>query len=386
MSHELRTPLNAVLGMTEGLQDGVFGEINDRQLKALKTVENSGNHLLSLINDILDVAKIESGQIVLELTPIDVSPLCQSSLTFIKQQALKKSIRLETKLQPNLPELYVDERRIRQVLINLLSNAVKFTPENGCITLEVMRISSSAPIGKESGLALRLSKMEQDFLQISVLDTGIGIAPENIKKLFQPFIQIDSALNRKYDGTGLGLALVKRIVELHGGQVKLTSKVGVGSCFTVTLPCIASPTSSLKSADPTELRTESSHLTPKASPLILLVDDNEANVITVSGYLEAKGYRIILAKNGEESIALAQSEDPDLILMDVQMPEMDGLEAIQQIRQILNLANKPIVALTALAMTDDRERCIAAGATEYLAKPVRLKELVQIIQTLIAPS
>ncbi|MEE3716332.1 response regulator [Tumidithrix elongata RA019] len=383
MSHELRTPLNAILGMTEGLEDGVFGSVSDRQLKAFKTIERSGNHLLELITDILDVAKIESGKIELECAPIDITPLCQSSLTFIKQQALKKNIQIESRLPPNLPELYVDERRIRQVLINLLSNAVKFTPENGRITLEVTRITSS-PIEKESGSALRLAKEKRAFLQIAVIDTGIGISPENIKKLFQPFIQIDSALNRKYDGTGLGLALVKRLVELHGGEVGLTSEVGVGSCFTIALPCVASATSSLKPEAQTELRTESSQLEPKASPLILLVDDNEANVITVSGYLEAKGYRIISAKNGKESIALAQSEDPDLILMDIQMPEMDGLEAIQQIRQVPNLANKPIVALTALAMAGDRERCIEAGATEYLAKPIRMKELSQTIQTLLA--
>lgn len=225
MSHELRTPLNAILGMTEGLQEHVFGDLNQQQFKALKTIEQSGFHLLDLITDILDIARVEAGQLELNYTPTTVAALCQSSLTFVRQQAIAKRIQLETKLPPNLPNLQVDERRIRQVLINLLSNAVKFTPEEGNITLEVR-----LPSAHESELA------GERFIQFAVTDTGIGIAPEHLHHLFQPFIQIDSALNRRYEGTGLGLALVKRLVELHGGQVQVSSKVGVGSCFTIDLP------------------------------------------------------------------------------------------------------------------------------------------------------
>ncbi len=230
MSHELRTPLNAVLGITESLQEGIFGEINQEQNQALQTIERSGNHLLELINDILDVAKIESGQIELSSKLTAVAPLCQSGLVFIKQQALKKHIHIETLLPQNLPILLLDARRIRQVLINLLSNAVKFTPDGGCITLAVS--SQHLPDDPES-----VDSPTQNYLRIAVIDTGIGIAPKHINKLFQPFVQIDGALNRKYQGTGLGLALVKRIVELHGGRVGVTSQVGVGSCFTVDLPC-----------------------------------------------------------------------------------------------------------------------------------------------------
>ncbi|MBD2325723.1 PAS domain S-box protein [Alkalinema sp. FACHB-956] len=219
MSHELRTPLNAILGMSEALQEQIFGTLNDRQLRSLKTIENSGHHLLALINDILDVAKIESGQVTLEYQSTNIKLLCQSSLTFIKQQAFKKNIQIDLQLPDQLPQLWVDERRIRQVLINLLTNAVKFTPDNGQITLMV-----NAPI-------------DASTIEISIIDTGIGIAPEHQSKLFQPFIQIDSALNRQYSGTGLGLALVKQIAELHGGEVRLTSEVGVGSCFTIELPC-----------------------------------------------------------------------------------------------------------------------------------------------------
>ncbi|AUT01740.1 hypothetical protein CLI64_15850 [Nostoc sp. CENA543] len=221
MSHELRTPLNAILGMTEGLQDEIFGEVNEKQLRALNTIEHSGNHLLELINEILDLSKIASGQIQLNCANTAVIPLCQQSLEFIRPQAAKKSIQIESKLPIDLPQLYIDERRICQVLINLLNNAVKFTPKGGSITLEVIFPSANE---------------RQNYLQIAITDTGIGIAPENFQKVFEPFIQIDSSLNRNYEGTGLGLALVKRIVELHGGEVTLTSQLGVGSCFAIYLP------------------------------------------------------------------------------------------------------------------------------------------------------
>ncbi|MDQ2101029.1 MAG: response regulator, partial [Tychonema bourrellyi B0820] len=319
----------------------------------------------------------------------------------------------------NLPDLLIDERRMRQVLINLLNNAVKFTPNGGRITLEVSRQQRRAnPDSADSPLQF----LVKESLRIAVIDTGIGIASEHINKLFQPFIQIDGALNRQYQGTGLGLALVKRIVELHGGQVLLTSEVGVGSCFAIefegrhggiefegrhggiefegrhggiefegrhggiefegrhggTAPTGAPFSPELESQSPPSIKPSDSE--QEASPLILLAEDNEANISTVSSYLKAKGYRIILAKNGREAIALAQSENPNLILMDIQMPGMDGLEAMQQIRRYPNLVDVPIVALTALAMTGDRDRCLEAGANDYMTKPVKLKQLATIIQ------
>ena len=390
MSHELRTPLNAILGMTEGLQDGVFGIVNQQQIKALQTVERSGSHLLELINDILDVAKIESGKIELDCAPTSINCLCQSSIAFVKHQAFQKRIQIDIRLPLNLPDLLVDERRIRQVLINLLSNAVKFTPEGGQIILEASRASCDLAITNSS---------EEDFLRIVVIDTGIGISADNIKKIFQPFMQIDSALNRRYNGTGLGLVLVKQIVKLHGGSVELTSELGVGSCFTLMLPCI--PNLSIPSLNfPSERTVDNmqavtlgidsevadvriANVSIRQSSLLLLAEDNEANISTVSSYLQAKGYRILLAKNGQEAVDLAITHHPDLILMDIQMPIMDGLEATQKIRLDLNLANIPIIALTALAMTGDRDRCIAAGATDYLTKPVKLRQLFTIINQLL---
>ena len=376
MSHELRTPLNAILGMTEGLQEQVFGSINELQLKSLQTVERSGFHLLELINDILDVAKIESGHIELNCTPTAVAPLCKSSLAFIKQQAMQRRIQLEMKMPLNLPDLLVDERRIRQVLINLLNNAVKFTPEGGRITLEI------SPQQRQNHLG---TDVVHTFLQIAVIDTGIGVAPKDIHKLFQPFIQIDSALNRKYQGTGLGLALVKRIVELHGGQVGLTSEVGSGSCFTIELPCIVcAPLSPELETHQPESGIEPSQSAQGKSSVILLAEDNEANISMLFSYLSAKGYSLIVANNGHEAISLANSHAPDLILMDIQMPGMDGLEAIQKIRQYSQLTLVPIIALTALAMSGDRERCLKAGANEYLSKPVKLQHLLTTIQQFLA--
>ncbi|MFM7383488.1 MAG: GAF domain-containing protein [Microcystaceae cyanobacterium] len=371
MSHELRTPLNAILGMNESLREEIFGAINEKQLKALNLIESSSSHLLSLVNDILDLAKIESGQVELQYNAANLEVLCQDSMLFIAQQALKKQIQLQTLCLPNLPDLWIDERRIRQALINLLNNAVKFTPEGGQITLEVSLLSPTPADGSEP------------WLTLAVRDTGIGIAPENVSKLFQPFVQIDSALNRKYEGTGLGLALVKRIVELHGGRISLTTELGVGSCFQMELPYRQPPDQPMMSL-PT--LTSQSVLQTQASetpPLILLAEDNPGNLLSFSCYLEAKGYRLVTAEDGKEAIAQAEQTLPDLILMDIQMPGMDGLEAIQQLRGNPHFAQTPIIALTALAMPGDQERCLAAGANEYLAKPIKLRQLAMLIEELL---
>ena len=222
------------------------------------------------------------------------------------------------------------------------------------------------------------------YIQIAVIDTGIGISPEGINKLFQPFIQIDSTLNRQYQGTGLGLALVKNLVEIHGGKVDLTSEVGVGSCFTVYLPFANDTEGALAvSQIPTKLISESHQPEQDIPHLILIAEDNEANIMTISSYLNAKGYHLLLAKNGQEAIALAKSNQPDLILMDIQMPVMDGIEATQQIRLDPNLVDIPIIAMTALAMSGDRDRCLDAGANKYLSKPMKLRQLETMIQELL---
>lgn len=401
MSHELRTPLNAILGMSESLLEEVLGELNNRQQQAIATIERSGEHLLGLINDILEISKIEAGKLELDISTVAISQLCKSSLTFVRQQALKKQIQLHMSLPPHLGEIAVDERRIRQVLINLLTNAIKFTPIGGRVTLEAhyepieVNLAERVPIIRSHGLNLVSTPDNCPpgcgyYLCISVIDTGIGIAPADQAKLFQPFVQVDSSLNRKYEGTGLGLALVKRIIELHGGDVSLRSELNQGSCFTVRLPytCQVADRSTLSlplSSHSVAIAPPEVVAAPSSvhSPLILLAEDNEANVSTISSYLEAKGYRILVANNGEEAINLTQTHRPDLILMDIQMPGVNGLQAIEKIRQNHQLASIPIIALTALAMTGDREKCLASGATDYLAKPVQLKQLAATIQQLL---
>lgn len=377
MSHELRTPLNAILGMSEALQEEVFGTLNEKQHNSVQTIESSGTHLLSLINDILDLAKIESGKIELDYTHVSIKNLCDSSLVFIKQQAMQKQIKVHTDIPPYLPDLLVDERRIRQVLINLLTNAVKFTQECGRISLKVRiesnKLDSSVPTSQ---------------VCFAITDNGIGITQENLAKLFQPFVQIDSALNRQYAGTGLGLILVKQIVEMHGGQIKVNSEFGVGSCFAFSLPYKDFLGQNLNSDYPTTYYDQNSLTSSTEPTLILLAEDNQANLITISRYLKAKGYEIILAKDGQEAIEIAKSQSLDLILMDIQMPGMDGLEAIKRLRQDSDrqVANIPIIALTALAMKGDKEKCLEAGANDYLSKPLKLSQLVVVIQEILAKS
>lgn len=384
MSHELRTPLNAILGMSEGLSTGVFGDVNERQKRSLTLIESSGRHLLELINDILDVAKIGAGKLKLEITPVVIHNLCKSSLNFVKQMAHQKNIQLRLSVPEDLGLMNLDERRIRQALINLLSNAVKFTPQGGRVALEA-KVTEEAQIPTVE---------HPHYLILSVTDTGIGIAPDNMGKLFQTFVQIDSSLSRQYTGTGLGLTLVKQIAELHGGTVKVTSQENQGSCFSILLPY----TNNIKSinSDPQISNIESitaedvnlsdqqpnrqSDIENHSFPLILLAEDNPVNVETFADYLTNRGYRLIFALNGLEAVEMAIAHKPNLILMDIQMPLLDGLGAIQQIKANPELQDIPIVALTALAMPSDRERCLAMGADEYLAKPVKLSQLAVVIK------
>ncbi len=367
MSHELRTPLNAILGSAEILRDEVFGALNDKQLKYSRNIEESGRHLLELINDILDLSKIEAGKMQLDLGPVSVKSVCEASLRLVKQLAHKKQLQVSHVLDPKVTTLVADERRLKQILVNLLSNAIKFTPEGGQLGLEVK------------------GDFEQQAAHFTVWDSGIGIAEEDLVRLFQPFVQLDSKLSRQYAGTGLGLSLVSRMTEMHGGGIFVESEVGQGSRFTVSFPWSDSvdTLAPVKAAQPAAAeRNVSLNQEPGTQePLILLADDNEDNIDLIVGYLEAHQYRLVVARNGQEALDRAKEEKPDLILMDVQMPELDGLEATRRLRHDPLMATVPIIAVTALAMPGDRERCLAAGANEYLSKPVNLRGLVRIIET-----
>ena len=388
MSHELRTPLNAILGMSEGLAELVHGPLNKQQIRCAEVINSSGTHLLALIDDILDLAKIEAGKLELYCAATNIGQICQASLLFVKPQADYKQIQLEIDILPDIPDLMLDERRIRQVAINLLSNAVKFTPAGGRVRLEVTHSAATTE--------------QQAWVRVAVCDTGIGISPEDLSQLFQPFVQIDSAVNRQTTGTGLGLNLVREIVELHGGRVAVSSEVGIGSQFSFDLPCGSlpfvfplppAPGASEEVVPPPIDRATTTASQPDAAraerrlrtqPLILSVDDDKTNIETLADYLEAKGYDMMVAENGREAIELTKLHHPDAILMDVQMPVLNGLAAIQELRCDPQFAKLPIIALTALAMQGDRDRCLAAGATEYMTKPVTLRVLAATIQELIA--
>jgi signal transduction histidine kinase/ActR/RegA family two-component response regulator len=365
MSHELRTPLNAILGISEALQEQVFGPLNEKQLRYLHTIEESGQHLLALINDILDLSKVEAGKVELQISRVVVESVCRASLQFIKEAAHKKQVKVSSTLDNKVSTMQADERRLKQILVNLLSNAVKFTPEGGDVDLEV------------------LGDAERQLVHFIVWDTGIGITRENIGRLFQPFVQLDSSLSRQYSGTGLGLSLVKRLAELHGGSVSVESDVGKGSRFTVSLPWRV-VSEEKRVADNEERIGKDWALDARhsASVAVLLAEDNETNLTAMSDYLSAKGYRVIVARNGHEVIRRVREDLPDVILMDIQMPGMDGLEAIRHIRAEPDprVAQVPIIALTAIAMSGDRQRCMEAGANEYLSKPVSLRELVKVIE------
>ncbi|MFP4438322.1 MAG: ATP-binding protein [Chloroflexaceae bacterium] len=362
MSHELRTPLNAILGLSEALQEGIYGALSSRQCAPIQTIAESGQHLLTLINDILDLAKIESGKESLSRTTILVEQVCHNSIQMVRHAAQKKHIRINEFLQVE-ESIQADVRRLTQILVNLLSNAVKFTPEGGSIGLEVTTDTA------------------HNQIHFTVWDTGIGIAPEYLEHLFQPFTQIESGLNRAHTGTGLGLALVKRLTTMHGGNVTVTSEVGQGSHFTVTLPLQSntthdSSTSIDESAVPVHDLVNPPHN-------ILIADDNDTSIEMLTDYLRMHGYRVSVAHTGGEVLQCVTEDTPALILMDIQMPGIDGMEATRRIRTMPGISETPIIALTALAMPGDEERCMDAGATAYLSKPVSLRKLATLIDSIL---
>ncbi|MDX9866178.1 MAG: ATP-binding protein, partial [Anaerolineaceae bacterium] len=349
MSHELRTPLNAILGMSEILQEQLFGDLNEKQLKQVNVIEESGRHLLTLINDILDLAKIVSGQRELAYQPVNITDLCKSSLNFINSQAIKKNITVSFEPLNELTEIEADPRSVKQILINLLSNAVKFTPENGHIGLRVEQDS------------------QNELVCFTVWDTGIGITLEQSLKLFMPFVQVDSSLARKYAGTGLGLSLISRLVDMHGGSVQLKSGGvhGKGSQFTIHLPL-----------HPTRIQTS---LQPEfEDEPILLIDDEPNSRIRMQTILAKLGCRVRTAKIDDETIRIAHEIKPKLIFIDLQTPQETSLQTIHQMRQELGEQSIPVLCMTSLLNQKNPDLAESFGTYEYLLKPVSPK-LVRLL-------
>lgn len=367
MSHELRSPLSTIIGVAEALTDGIYGQVSAAQRECLNDSREAAQHLLSLINDLLDLSRARLGEIELYVEEYHIEDLLRSTMSIMREHAYRKGISLEFSMPNERVVLLGDVRRIKQVFVNLLSNAIKFTPSGGSVT-----------IGVEPNA-------EGNCVRVHVNDDGIGIAEEHLKHVFEPFIQLDSRLSRQHEGTGLGLPIVQRIVDLHGGVVEVQSKIGKGSTFTIVLPWDEAQRSIFE-----ELKASEAISTREGAPvergLMYIVDDNAMNRRLLRGYAEQEGFGVREFSGGQACLdAMIIDPTPDIIVMDIQMPGMDGLETIRRIRAGERVyEHTPIVALTALVMPGDRELCLAAGADHYVSKPVEYRDFVHEIVVMLS--
>ena len=359
MSHEIRTPMNGILGCVSLLADT---RLTPEQQEYAQTIRGSADGLLTILNDILDYSKIEAGRMTIEETVFDLRACCEDVHRLLQQLAAQRGLSLQLEFAPDVPQLITgDPTRIRQVLLNLTGNAIKFT-ERGSVRIEVTRPDVS-------------------HLEVCVVDTGIGIAPESIEKLFERFTQADSSTTRRYGGTGLGLAICKRLVELMGGQIGVSSAPGKGSKFTFVLPLLATMPARRTTTGSGASVAPAIDSSP-AGVRVLLVEDNAVNQRVAQHMLQKLGHSVDLAKNGREALELLSVNRYDIVLMDCQMPEMDGLEAAAAVRAPDSTAldpSIPIIAMTANAFAEDRDKCLAAGMNDFLAKPVDRAALGEMI-------
>ncbi|HMI49812.1 MAG TPA: response regulator, partial [Gemmatimonadaceae bacterium] len=375
MSHELRTPLNAIIGFSEVLVDGLVGEMTDQQRGFLSDIFSSGKHLLSLINDILDMSKIEAGKMTLDLEPVEVPSLFANSLSIIREKAAARHINLTMDAPDELGTIRSDARKVKQIVYNLLSNAVKFTSERGDVTLRAERVPRSE-VGQLSessmGRTFPLADSEfTDFLKITVTDSGMGISPEGLNLLFKPFSQVDSGLARKFEGTGLGLAMVKLLADLHGGSVAVESEVGKGSRFTVWLPFRAAEGMVLTPPRPARALPLPADALPGSLTALVVEDDfKSADLIRVQ--LEAEGFVVLHAATAETALVLAARQPLALITLDIMLPNMDGWEFLGRIKQTPSLKHIPVVIISIVA---DPEKGYALGAAGVMQKPISRQEL-----------
>ncbi|HUF11651.1 MAG TPA: PAS domain S-box protein [Longimicrobiales bacterium] len=374
MSHELRTPLNAIIGFSEILRDGLMGEMTEKQRGFIGDIFSSGQHLLSLINDILDLSKVEAGKMLLDLEPLPVSAVFRNSLSIVREKAASRSIRLSMEGPANLGVIEADGRKVKQIVYNLLSNAVKFTSEGGQVALRTDRVKRNKVAqlaGPWPGRVFPLADNPfEDFLEISVTDGGIGITPEGLDQLFKPFSQIDSGLARKFEGTGLGLAMVKLLADLHGGAVAVESAVGEGSRFTVWLPF---RTPEVKVAEPVAKPAEARLALPGDS-IALVVEDDLKSAELIRVQLETEGFTVVHATSAEAGLILAEHHQPALITLDIMLPDMDGWEFLGRIKALPGLRRVPIVIISIVA---DSEKGFALGAAAVMQKPISRKELYE---------
>jgi CheY-like chemotaxis protein len=323
-------------------------------------IHESGEHLLRLINDILDLSKMEAGRMEVHLERVDVTRVIQESAAMVRPQAAKKDLSVGVQCEDDVAHASLDPGMLRQILVNLLSNAVKFTPEGGQVQVR------AAMAGRD--------------IRVQVEDTGIGIAAGDVRKIFEEFYQVDGSYSRNFGGTGLGLALVRRMVEMQGGRIDVQSTPGEGSCFTCLFPdCALDPEPVAEIGGKAEA-TGSVDIQAKERS-ILLVEDNAVNRKLARNVLRSRGYRVVEATSGEEALRVLARQSPDLVLMDIQLPGMDGLEATRRLKSDPHTAALPVVALTANVREDDREAALAAGCAGFIAKPIRLAQFPDEVRT-----
>ena len=384
MSHELRTPLNAVIGFAELMKDGATGALSTQQSDFVGHIHRSGQHLLALINDILDLSKIEAGKLEIELEPVDLGALFDDSLSLLSERARAGHIELVRDAQSGGGMLLADGRRIRQILYNLVSNALKFTPRQGRVTLRDRRVdrvrAAGAMPGDGVGVRMPLAPSEfETFVEISVFDTGIGISATDAGRLFMPFMQVGDAATRRGEGTGLGLTMVKRLAELHGGTVALTSEPGRGSCFTVWLPWRDAASQQMQDLDRRALARPQQLPRPDAgNPLALVIEDEEEAATLMRLQLEAEGFRVHRVASAEAALELGRAqvarERPAVITVDIVLPGMDGWEFIARLEALPAWADVPVVVVSVQA---DRQRGFSLGASLVLQKPVQREVLAR---------
>ncbi len=386
MSHEIRTPMTAIIGFADVLlQEAGIENAPPQRRSALAAIRRNGDHLLSLINDILDLSKIEAGKLVIERIELSPMELVADVMSFMQVRAKEKKLKLHVEWETPVPKRIVsDPIRIRQILINLLGNAVKFTPEEGSITLAIALLDASD---------------QEPHMRFAVRDTGIGMTPEQMAKLFRPFTQADTSTTRRFGGTGLGLTITKRLAEMLGGSIDVESEPNVGTTFTVTVA--TGPIDGIEKVHPNQLEDLRRELkaTKRRAPLVqpdafrdlrvLLVEDGPDNQRLISFVLKKHGAHVDVAENGRIAVerlsqdgtvdgTLVDSIPYDIILMDMQMPEMDGYSATRCLRE--KGCTAPIVALTAHAMTGERDKCLAAGCNDYLTKPIDWGRFQAVVQ------
>ena len=352
MSHELRTPLNSIIGFSEVLLEKMFGDLNDKQEDYLNDVVSSGRHLLSLINDILDLSKVEAGKMDLELGEFTLREVLEGSQVMVRERALAHAIALSLDIADDIDTLVGDERKVKQVLFNLLSNAVKFTPDKGKVGIQ--------------------ARKTDDTIRVAVWDTGIGIAREDQQKIFEEFHQAgNTGLTAKTEGTGLGLTLSKRFVEMHGGEIWVESMPGVGSTFIFTLP-IAGP------ASINSLSGEHSDRS-RIVPLALIVEDDAKAVDLLRIYLTEAGYQVDIAQDGAEGLEKVKRLAPDVVILDILLPKVDGWDFLTRVKADRTTQDIPVIIVS---IVDERGKGFALGAAEYLVKPIRKEELLRKLETL----